>query len=96
MGTIEVKDFHPMSLVSGVCKIIVKVLANRLKTVLANIISKTHNGFIRGCQVLDFVLITNEYIYIYIYGRLKSGKLGVLCKLDLEKAYAPFHLGGCE
>lgn len=89
MGTIEVKDFRPMSLVSGIYKIIVKVLANRLKTVLANIISKTHNGFIRGCQILDFVLITNEYID----SRLKSG---VLCKLDLEKVYAPFNLGGCE
>jgi hypothetical protein len=79
---IEVKDFRFMSLVS-VYKIILKVLANRLKTFLKNIILKTRNAFIRGLQILDFVLIANEYID----SRLKSCEPGVLCKLDLEKAY---------
>lgn len=49
VGVVKVKGFHPISLVSGVHKIIAKVLANRLKTVLDNIISKTHNALIRGC-----------------------------------------------
>jgi hypothetical protein len=49
VGVVKVKGFHPISLVSGIYKIIAKVLANRLKTVLDNIISKTHNALIRGC-----------------------------------------------
>lgn len=73
-------SIHFISLVSGVFKIIVTVLANRLKTVLENIFSKTQNAFIRGHQILHSVLIANECID----NHLKSGQ--VLCKLDLDKA----------
>jgi hypothetical protein len=38
---IALKDFRPISLVGGIYKIIAKVLANRLKTVLEKVISKS-------------------------------------------------------
>jgi hypothetical protein len=41
VGVVKVKDFHPIILVSGIYKIIVMFLANRLKIVLENIISKS-------------------------------------------------------
>ena len=49
---IEVKDFHPISLVGGVYKIITKVLANRLCTVMEDIISASQNDFVRNWQIL--------------------------------------------
>jgi hypothetical protein len=52
VGAVEVKYFHPIGLVSGIFKLIVKVLANRLKIVLENIISKTQNTLLRG-QILN-------------------------------------------
>ena len=37
----------------------------------------------KGKQILDYILIASESID----GKLKSGVLGVLCKLDVEKVY---------
>ena len=51
---IEVKDFRPISLVGGVYKIIAKVLATRLRTVMEDIISPSQNAFVRNRQILDY------------------------------------------
>jgi hypothetical protein len=45
VGIVEVKDFRPISLVSGIYKIIVKILVNRMKAILENIISNTQERF---------------------------------------------------
>ena len=67
----------------SVYKILAKVLANHLKEVLDQLISKSQNSFVGGRQILDSVLIANECVD----SRVKSKIPGVICKLDIEKAY---------
>ncbi|RVW28422.1 Transposon TX1 uncharacterized 149 kDa protein [Vitis vinifera] len=82
-GAKDLKDFRPISLVGSLYKLLAKVLANRIKKVMGKVISESQNAFVEGRQILDAVLIANEAVD----SRLKDNVGGVLCKLDIEKAY---------
>ncbi len=58
------------------------MLANRLKLAIG-IQSQKLNAFVAGKNILDSVLNAHECFAC----RKHSGKLGVICKLDIEKAY---------
>jgi hypothetical protein len=83
LGHLVIRNIRPISLIGSVYKILVKALARRLQLVVGALISKSQNAFIGACQILDSALIANEYLN----SRLRSGIPGVLCKLDLEKAF---------
>ena len=82
-GAEDLGDFRPISLLGGLYKLLARVLANRLKKVIGKVVSPDQNAFVTGRQILDASLIANEVIDTWN----KRGDNGVICKLDIEKAY---------
>lgn len=82
MGHLEnPNSFFPITLCNIIYKIISSVIINRLKPILPNLISPAQTGFMRGCQIADGIIATQEIIH------RTTKRPGMLIKLDLSKAY---------
>ncbi|KAL5794249.1 hypothetical protein ACOSP7_002843 [Xanthoceras sorbifolium] len=82
----RISDFKPISLCNVVYKIIAKVLVNRLRLVLNEIISESQSAFIPGRLITDNAILGFECLHAL--KRRKKGTVGSLAlKLDMSKAY---------
>ncbi|GKC50994.1 RNA-directed DNA polymerase, eukaryota, partial [Tanacetum coccineum] len=57
-----VNDFRPISLIGCVYKVVTKVLANRLVSVIGDLVSDTQSAFVAGRQILDGPFILDEIL----------------------------------
>ncbi|CAM8944513.1 unnamed protein product [Rhodiola kirilowii] len=79
-------DYRPISLVNVAMKIITKAMANRLKGVLAQLISVSQSAFIPGRLISDNILLAHELMHYIKTGQERgAGYCGI--KLDMRKAY---------
>nr|GFC15707.1 RNA-directed DNA polymerase, eukaryota, reverse transcriptase zinc-binding domain protein [Tanacetum cinerariifolium] len=57
-----VHDFRPISLIGSLYKVVTKILANRLSTVISHLISDVQTAFLPNRQILDDPFIINEIL----------------------------------
>ena len=84
-GPESIGNYRPISLCNSIYKIISKVIVNRLRPLLDNIVSPFQSAFIPGRRGTDNVIIVQELVHTI--GRAKGRKGYMAIKIDLEKAY---------
>ena len=80
----SLSKYRPISLIGSMYKIVAKILANRLKRVLSDIIDERQTAFIKGRHLLHGVLIANEVV---VEEAKRCKKPCLVFKVDYEKAY---------
>nr|GFC55640.1 RNA-directed DNA polymerase, eukaryota, reverse transcriptase zinc-binding domain protein [Tanacetum cinerariifolium] len=78
-----VTDFRPISLIGSVYKVATKILANRLATVISDLVSNTQSAFVAKRQISDGPFILNE---VLSWCKRKR-KQALVFKVDFAKAY---------
>ncbi|CAL5418073.1 unnamed protein product [Camellia sinensis] len=82
----KLSQFRPISLCNFFLKIITKVLANRFKVCIKQLISPQQAAFVPGRLIQDSILIAHEAFHFLKHK--KQGRRGSMAlKLDFNKAY---------
>ena len=79
-------NFCLISLKNVISKIVSKVLANRLKVILPNVILDAQSAFVPGRQITDNTTVAFEVLH-RMRNKGKGKKWQMTIKLDISKGY---------
>ncbi|XP_060190609.1 uncharacterized protein LOC132619859 [Lycium barbarum] len=77
-------DMRPISLSNFINKVISRVVHDRLDKLLTKVISPNQSGFVKGRNIMENVLLTQEIVTDI---RKRGKTANVVIKLDMAKAY---------
>ncbi|KAJ9555234.1 hypothetical protein OSB04_009848 [Centaurea solstitialis] len=80
----RVGDYRPISCCSVIYKCISKIISDRIKPYLNNLVSKSQSAFIPGRRISDNILLAHELVSSY---HKSSGPPKCAFKIDIRKAY---------
>lgn len=81
----SIKQFRPISLCNVMFKLVTKVIVNRLKEIMEDLVSPNLCNFVPRRQIRDNIIIRQELIDTLKHQTGKCG--GMVIKIDLEKSY---------
>ena len=84
-GPETISHFKPISLCNTVYKLVTKILVQRLRPHMPNLISPCQTAFVAGRRGSDNIIIAQEIIYFL--NKRKGKEEFMIVKIDLEKAY---------
>ena len=80
-----ITQFRPISLCNTLYKLLSRIIVQRLKPLMGEVINPCQVGFVPGRRMSDNIIIVQEVIRTLISRRGRTGHVAL--KLDLEKAY---------
>ncbi|XP_052623751.1 uncharacterized protein LOC128129111 [Lactuca sativa] len=80
----KVSDFRPIACCNTFYKCISKIIVNRIRNCLGDIVSNNQSAFIPGRSILDNILLAQELMVGY---KKKRGTPKCTIKIDIQKAY---------
>lgn len=82
----KIIELRPISLCNVLIKVITKVITNRLKEVLGDIICETQSAFIPGWLISDNIMVSYEVVH-YLKRKCRGKEGFMVVNLDMSKAY---------
>ncbi|GJZ26280.1 hypothetical protein Tco_0570533, partial [Tanacetum coccineum] len=80
----RVNDYRPISCCNVLFKCISKIISNRIKDSLTNLVNINQSAFVPGRRISDNLLLTQELMHNY---HMDRGPSRCAFKVDIQKAY---------
>nr|GEW56163.1 hypothetical protein [Tanacetum cinerariifolium] len=83
-STMKINDYRPISCFNVPFKCSSRIISNRMKESLSDLVSLNQSAFVPGRRISDNILLTQELIHNY---HLDRGTPRCAFKVDIQKAY---------